>query len=78
MLYLNWKDQSLEIKTRNVLITGASRGIGRAVAIKLASMNHKVVINYNSHENEAKQVVKEKASKSSFVSLVWFVDNNYN
>lgn len=49
----------MEIKTRNVLITGASRGIGRAVAIKLASMNHKVVINYNSHENEAKQVVKE-------------------
>jgi len=33
------------------LITGASRGIGRAIAIKMAQEGYAVVINYlNNHE----------------------------
>ncbi len=39
------------------IITGASRGIGRACAIKLASVGYTVVINYSSNEAKAKEVL---------------------
>lgn len=42
-----------------VLITGSSRGIGRATAIEFAKNNYDVVINYNNSENKAKEVEKE-------------------
>lgn len=41
------------------LITGASRGIGRAIALALATEGAKVVINYASACEAAEQVVKE-------------------
>ncbi len=41
------------------LVTGASRGIGRACAIKLASLGAKVVVNYNKNASAAEQVVAE-------------------
>ena len=44
---------------RSTLVTGASRGIGRGIAIKLASMGHPVAVNYNTHEGEALEVVDE-------------------
>jgi len=39
------------------LVTGGSRGIGRAVAIKLATMGYKVVINYMSNDAEAEKTL---------------------
>jgi glucose 1-dehydrogenase len=39
------------------LVTGASRGIGRAAALALASAGAKVILNYRSHPDEAEQVV---------------------
>ncbi len=42
-----------------VLVTGSSRGIGRATAIEFAKNNYDVVINYNSSESRAKEVEKE-------------------
>jgi len=36
-----------------VLITGASKGIGRQIAIKLANKGHKVIANYNKSEDSA-------------------------
>lgn len=35
------------------LITGASRGIGRAVALRLAKMGQPIIINYRSNEAKA-------------------------
>lgn len=42
-----------------VLVTGSSRGIGRATAIEFAKNNYDVVINCNNSENRAKEVEKE-------------------
>ncbi len=39
------------------LVTGASRGIGRACAIKLGKDGYKVIVNYNSNDAAANEVV---------------------
>lgn len=39
------------------LVTGGSRGIGRAICIKLAAMGYNVLINYKSNETEAAQTL---------------------
>lgn len=44
---------------KKVLITGGSRGIGRATALQLSSLGMHVLINYKSNHTEAKALVKE-------------------
>jgi 3-oxoacyl-[acyl-carrier protein] reductase len=44
---------------RTVLITGASRGIGRAAALRLAAAGHRIGINYRSHGDEAEDLKKQ-------------------
>lgn len=44
---------------RNALVTGASRGIGRAVALALAKEGANVGINFRSHPDEAEKVAGE-------------------
>ena len=50
-------DRELEGKVS--LVTGASRGLGRAVAIKLATLGSKVAINYVSNDKAAQEVSQE-------------------
>jgi len=40
------------------IVTGSSRGIGRAIALKLASLGAKVVVNYRSNAEAAQEVVE--------------------
>lgn len=40
------------------LVTGGSRGIGRAVCVKLARMGYTVVVNYMSNDTEAQKTLK--------------------
>ena len=52
------------------LVTGASRGIGRACAIKLGEAGYKVAVNYNSNEAAANEVVEKiKAAGSEAVAI---------
>ncbi len=44
---------------KTAIITGASRGVGRATALRLAESGANVVINYLSRAEEADEVVKE-------------------
>lgn len=52
------------------LVTGASRGIGRAAAIRLAEMGYSVLINYLSNEAKAlevKQIIEEKSGTAALL-----------
>ncbi|MDU5837062.1 MAG: SDR family NAD(P)-dependent oxidoreductase, partial [Pantoea sp.] len=41
------------------LVTGASRGIGRATALKLAQQGYRVAVNYLKRADEAQRVVAQ-------------------
>ena len=49
----------MNLKGKTVLITGGSRGIGRAIALAFAGEGTNVIINYTSDEENAKNVIKE-------------------
>ncbi len=42
---------------KNALVTGGSRGIGKAVCIKLASLGYNVIVNYVSNDAAAKETL---------------------
>ena len=47
------------LKGKCAIITGASRGLGKAIALKLASLGVNIVLNYRSSEKEAIDVENE-------------------
>ena len=47
-----------DINGKTALVTGASKGIGKAICLELAQMGVKVAVNYNSSKSEAEQVVQ--------------------
>lgn len=49
----------MQLKDKVAVVTGASRGIGRAIALELAARSAKVVVNYNSSSNAAEEVVSQ-------------------
>lgn len=54
------------------LVTGGSRGIGRAACIKLAERGYRVLINYKSNETEAiktLEMVREKGSDGELMKF---------
>lgn len=48
----------MKLKDKIALVTGSSRGIGRAVALAYAKEGAKVVVNYTSNEKAAKEVME--------------------
>ncbi len=47
------------LKGKVAVVTGASRGIGRAIAKKMASLGAFVVVNYNGSQERAEKVKQE-------------------
>jgi 3-oxoacyl-[acyl-carrier protein] reductase len=54
------------------LITGGSRGIGRAVCVRLAAMGYAVLINYRSNEKEALTTLELVKNRGGNGSLIQF------
>jgi len=59
-----------ELEGKVSLVTGASRGLGRAIALKLATRGSKVAINYLASGEEAGNVAKEIENQGGKAMLV--------
>ena len=53
------------LQGKRAIVSGASRGIGRGIALQLAKAGAEVVINYRSHADEAAEVVELCAQAGS-------------
>ncbi len=54
------------------LVTGAARGIGKAIAIKLAADGYHVLINYRSNDAEAEKTIAQIVENGGVASLLKF------
>jgi len=66
-------ERSTRLGGKIALVTGASRGIGRGIALRLAAEGADVVVNYRSHPDEAEEVAQEIA-RLGRRALVWQAD----
>lgn len=57
---------------KRVLITGSSRGIGKAIALYLANQNYHIVLHYNKNKKSAEEVYSEIVSQGHAASILSF------
>jgi len=62
----------MSLKGKNALVTGGSRGIGRAISIRLASMGAHVFINYVSNPEAAQETQKKITDAGGSADLFAF------
>ena len=55
---------------RIAIVTGASRGIGREIAKKLAKQNIRVIANYNNSKNKAIELKEELQKEGINIDIV--------
>jgi len=53
------------LKGKTAVVTGAGRGIGKAIALKLAELGANIVINYRSSSKAVEELIKEIEDKGS-------------
>lgn len=54
---------------KTALVTGGSRGIGKAIVYAFANAGYNVILNYNSSEQSAKEIVKDLAECTGIVEM---------
>jgi 3-oxoacyl-[acyl-carrier protein] reductase len=62
----------MSLEGKNVLVTGGSRGIGRAICVRLASMGAQVFINYVSNSaaaEETRKIIIDARGKAEIVGF---------
>jgi len=59
-----------ELNGKVAIVTGASRGLGQAISLKLATRGAKVVINYSHSEEKAQQVLSKIEQQGGEAMLV--------
>ncbi len=57
----------MKLKNKIALITGSSRGIGKAIALLFAREGAKIIINYSKSKKEAEDAVKEISTEAMAV-----------
>lgn len=62
----------MSAKLKYALVTGAARGIGKAIAIKLAADGYHVLINYKSNDTEAEKTKAVIAEQGGSATLMKF------
>ncbi|HEX4347928.1 MAG TPA: SDR family oxidoreductase [Vicinamibacterales bacterium] len=60
-----------ESTNKSALVTGGNRGIGKAIALKLAGNGVDVILTYRSNEQEARDVVDEIRGSGGRAAALW-------
>ncbi|MCH8122346.1 MAG: SDR family oxidoreductase [Bacteroidetes bacterium] len=55
----------IDLSNTNILVTGASRGIGRAISLALGGAGARVAVHYRKEESKARKVAEEAGNGSS-------------
>ena len=68
----------MNLRGKVILVTGASRGIGRAIAIELASKGAAIAINYSKDDEGAKATLENVIKNGGYGKLFKKDISNYN
>lgn len=65
----------MKLRGKVALITGSSRGIGKAIALLFAKEGAKIIVNYSKSEKEANEVLNEVKKVSEGIAIKCNVSN---
>ncbi len=63
---------------KNVLVTGGSRGIGRAISVAFGALGAKVLVNYMGNAEAAEQTVQEIINNGGVATAIKFDISNFS
>jgi len=67
---------TIDLSNKNILVTGASRGIGREIALKFSEAGANVIIHYNKNLKAAEDTLSKMKQGNHFVIQADIVDPN--